>query len=354
MSVFDGLFPAPVRAQDASDLERTLWIRSLLGDQVDVGPSDALAQRIREKFFEAGQWLYRQGGASDRIYFIVRGAITLSHAGVKNREFGPRDVIGVFDAMQNRPHAFDAIVREDATVLELEFEDWLEFLEDHFEMTRNLMARLVESLPPTSPPRPDLSKPTARRFRVVPAPAGGNNRAPLGPTQSLSFVERLAVLRACPPFAEAGIQALARLAHFSELITLEQGENRILEAPAVYVVESGRVRSTTSDTHGNTWHEEVGAGGSVAGLGLLVAGRFDSEVVALQDSALFRLPTERLFDVMEDHFSLALSMLAHTSAEAEAATLQHQINSAASSRSGVDPLFESAEGLEMPDGIRRG
>ncbi|HSC86642.1 MAG TPA: cyclic nucleotide-binding domain-containing protein [Polyangiaceae bacterium] len=346
MSRLDSLFPRSPRTQDASELERALWIRSLLGDQDSLEPSETLALRIHERFFERGQTLYRFGDAADRLYFIVRGEVTLSHAGVKSRDFGPRGVLGMMDALQMRPHAFDAVALADTLVLELDIDDWFEFLEDHFDFLRSIIRRLIDALPPTSPPRPDLSKPTAR----LRARRDGDRdlRAALGPTIGLSFVERLAVLRACPALSRAGIQALARLAVVAEPWYLDEGETRTLTSSALYVVEYGRVGSVTSEPSGKTWYEEMSAGGAVAGLGLLEADRYDCEVTAKEPTSLFRIASERIFDVVEDHFSLGQSLLAHAAAEAEAVTLQLQVASSATSSRAGDELLASESAIRLP------
>jgi CRP-like cAMP-binding protein len=332
MSAFDSWFPSPTRRDDSSDLERTLWIRTLLGEGESLTASAGLARRMRKVLVERGEALYRQGSSADRVYFIISGTIGLVHLGVKTREFGASGVLGLIDASQGRPHAFDAIAREDTAVLELDIDDWFEFLEDNFALTCRLVGRLSRDLPPTSPPRPDLSRPTAllhRRRSKTPGDAE-NLRATLGPTLGLSFVERLAVLRACPALARSRIQALARLAHFAEMVPIGANETRKLEAPALYVVETGRVFTTTRDRQGNTWQDETRPGGAVAGLGLLEVDHFECETTGLEPSTLFRISTERLFDVMEDHFSVALSLFAHTAAELEAVSLQGQLASAPS------------------------
>jgi len=345
---FESVAGEGTREPDASELERTLWMRSLLGGDMPPGSSDTLAQRIRENFFAKGQRLYRQGDAADRIFFIVRGTVALLHLGIKTREFGPRDVLGLIDALQNRPHAFDALVREDAVVLELEFDDWLEFLEDSFEFTRAIILRLASSLPPTSPPGRDLSRPTAQlraRRDESSQHSRDSYRSSLGPRLSLSFVERLAVLRACPPLAGSGIEALSRLARFAELVFLEEEERQMLIPPNLYVVESGRLRTVASDDKGNTWTEDMGPSGALGGLGVIQPGLYDVEVTALEPSSLFRIPTERLFDVMEDHFPLALSFFAHISGEAEAQALERKRASDASASS----RLSRPSGSEQPN-----
>lgn len=322
MSILDFLGPNEARQDDGPDLERTLWIRSLL-DAADDLAGDDLAGRMRETFFERGEYLFRQGSSADRIYFIASGKVSLIRPGVAARDLGPQSVLGVVDTFLTRPRAFDGRAMEPTTALELDADEWLEFLEDNFALTCRIIRRVVASLPPISPHHRDLSRPTAKQpRRHGPESAGPDHRARLGPTLELSFVERLAVLRACPVLARARIQALARLAHFSETVSLDAGERRTLEAPALHVVETGRVHANVQARDGRTWQGDVRPGGAVAGIGLLDEGRYECEITGVEPSTLFRIPTERLFDVMEDHFSVAASLFAHASELMEATSLE--------------------------------
>lgn len=333
----DELYHVP----DADELERSLILHSLLGPHVPPGLTESLTRRVQVRSYARGELLYRRGSAADRIYFIVQGKIALSYQGARSREFGARDALGAIDALQNRPHAFDALLLEDSTLLELDAEDWLEFLEEHFDYTRELIQRIARALPPLSAPSLTLQK-THTLIRSARA-AIGDYRASLGPRLALSFVERLAVLRACPPLREAGIQALARLAHEAEPIFLEGGEKRGFVTSGLIIVESGQVRAIASRRDGMTWTEELSPGGTVAGVALLEAedtapssvalpglslsikrSEIDVEVEALEPSVLLRLAPEHLFDVMEDHFGVALSFLAYISRELEAQAIEDQ------------------------------
>lgn len=325
MSILDFLAPSETRDDDGSELERTLWIRSLLDASDDLAGDD-LASRMRETFFEQGEYLFRQGGSADRIYFVLSGKVGLIRPGFPAQDLGPQSVLGVVDTFLTRPRAFDGLAREATTTLELDADEWLEFLEDNFALTCRIIRRVVANLPPVSPRRRDLARPSARQSRHLgPESASADHRARLGPTLDLSFVERLAVLRACPALARARIQALARVAYFSEMVAVDAGETRTLRAPALHVVETGRVQSSVRDGEGRKWEAEVRPGGAVAGIGLLDEGRYECEVTAAEPSTLFRVPTERLFDVMEDHFSVATSLFAYASELLEATSLEGKL-----------------------------
>lgn len=311
MTTRQSLPPDDGREPRVDEVERSLWVRALIGPAAHLGPTDSLAQRMREVYFAKGQTLYRRGAASERMFFIVRGQVKLVRERSAARVFGPRDVLGVVDTLQERPHAFDAVATEDVLALELDYDDWLEFLEDNFEFTRAILTRLAASLPPVS------------RF-------GSSFESLLGETQSgtrripssLSFVERLAVIRSCPLFWRGSIQALARLARFAEIELLEEGAIVHVASRGLCLVESGRVRATITAGTEAAYREELEAGGAVGGFRLLDPTDLSVEVEALTPSSLLHIDTEILFDVMEDHFSLGLSLFAYLAREGESQALQ--------------------------------
>lgn len=296
----------------AAEVERLLWVRSLLGPDFPVPPTATLVRRMREVRYQRGDMLYRDGSAADRIFFIVSGRVTLTSRTRAAREFGARDVLGFLDALQDRPHAYDANVREETLVLELEFEDWQEFIEDNFEFLQGVVTRFSQNLDPAS---------VDNRPRVPVQRLSSAKNANL----ALSFVERIAVLRSAPPLEKASIQALARLAGLAEVRFLSEAREPLIGS-GIFIVESGKVRAFSTVESGKTWVEELEEGGVVAGLGLLQRGHVDVEVEALQPSSLYFLPSEVVFDVMEDHFNLAQSMLSFVARSAETqAFLQSQV-----------------------------
>lgn len=315
MSTFDVTYAEP----ELGEIERILLLRSFFPDEEGDGAAwELLSRRAVEQLFSKGQLIRRQG--TDRLYFMVRGRIAVVHDGQVLREFGPGELLGMVDAMTGRQHAYDLLVEEESLVLEVLYDDWLEFIEDHFELACRGILRLAAALPPTGSPAAELGPSSVRRLAVAKGKEG-TGRAPAGERPRLSAAERLAVLRACPPLSRAALQALARLAHYSTTIDLAADEHFTATAPALYVVETGRLRSTASVSGRLGLEEELGRGAALGGLALLATGPVEVQAVALEPSSLFRIPTERIFDVMEDHFSLTSSLLTYIASEMEAALL---------------------------------
>jgi CRP-like cAMP-binding protein len=82
---------------------------------------------------------------------------------------------------------------------------------------------------------------------------------------------------------------------------------------ALFIVSSGRVEYERTDVPVCARFAPGTIVAGVSGIG----DPADSRVRALVPSVLLRLRVEDLFDVMEDHFDLVRSMLAHGSSERE-------------------------------------
>jgi CRP-like cAMP-binding protein len=293
------------RLSDRDRIERELFLRSTIGR--NLPSARELAELLSDVAFQAGQVVYREGDPSDEIYFVRRGTVGLSRAGVVH-EFGPGSVIGILDVEQDKPHARTATALTDVELLSLSSEDRLELLEDSFEHTRSLIRM------------------TASRLDE----SGRRGGAEVDPTVSLApkpepllLIERVFTLRDTPAFRKASIQALVSLAPSADEIRLaasellfERGEAR----GVLFVVVAGCLELQGSELGapqaGGARHRYGSAsllgGGPAFGDALTRHG-----ARALTPAVVLRIREEDFYDVMEDHFDLARSVLSYLAFENE-------------------------------------
>jgi CRP/FNR family cyclic AMP-dependent transcriptional regulator len=258
---------------------------------------------LRDASFEAGSAIYREGDLAEEIFFVRRGRVGLSRGGGPQRELGPGSVIGIFDVEQERPRARTALALTDVELLSLSSEDRLELLEDSFEHTRALIrmtsARLDEF----------------GRY-------GGGELEPgetLAPKpEALLLIERVFTLRDTPAFRRASIQALVSLAPAADELRLGAGERLFErgEARAVlYVVVAGCLELEYADGQRARF-----GGASLLGGGAAFGGALLRHTArALTPAVVLRIREEDCYDVMEDHFELARSVLSYQASENERA-----------------------------------
>lgn len=289
----------PDRVDRSSRIEKELFLRSLqMARFGDV--ADAMAARVRSLSFPAGATLYREGEAAREIFFVRRGEVALRKAGEEPWTLGERTVVGVLDVMQDRARDRTAVAVTDTQVLAVSAEDWFDVFEDNFETTRHAVTGVAHSLhelglklPPTGgfpPPVPDDTE--ARAIRA------------------LDQVERIITLRAAPLLARANVQPLTGLAALVEERRLGAGETlfRLGEpSGSFFLVVRGLVEIAREDP---VVRAGFGPGQVVGGYGAIALPAHPWSAIARIPSQVFRVGLEEYFDLMEDHFELARSVLA--------------------------------------------
>lgn len=295
----------PETVTETAHVARMLWLRTLFGQAVedrdeDALPIEPLAQRMTEFFIPRGAPLYEEGTTSDSLFFLVEGSIRQGTRGYTL--FVPGDVLGFIDAMIDRPHRHSSVVEEDAVILRLRIDDWLEYLEDHFEAVKGLIESTLRNFgdhPHDGLPRPELGIALANLSSEAGSPSG-------------EFVRRLLALHSCPLLERASIQALAQMLRRSVLRELRAGEpypahNR----PGIWIVVRGKIKLRTACADGTRHVLVQGPGALLHSLHTLREIPEVFELTAQENAELLYLSSSDFFDVLEDHFDVARSALSY-------------------------------------------
>ncbi|MEM7436046.1 MAG: cyclic nucleotide-binding domain-containing protein [Myxococcota bacterium] len=278
--------------------ERFLFLRTvpMLRDL----PADVIrviAAHTNQQTFEDGAHVYRAGESAGCVHFVVDGEIALGgHEGVI-RLLGPRDIVGDISAMTGDTQAHDGVARGTTTTLEIMSGDMQEVLEDHFVLLR----RIVEN--------------TARRvlqaLRQLGPQAGFDQPEPQGPypKRPLDLVEKMAFFRESSALYETHIEAISDLSLEVEEVRWPAG-TELWEvghaATHFLLIVHGAVRC---DAESPEQHfvlgpsDSAGANEALAGERRWFRARVDKDLVAL------KVDVDVLYDVLEDHFQMAMSML---------------------------------------------
>lgn len=289
------------RQTERDRVERELFLRTMIGRKLPAARE--LARQLRAFSVEPGEFLYRAGDVADEVYFVVRGTIALSRPGGPERELGPGSMLGIFDVEHDRPRVRSARALDKVELLALSAEDRLELLEDSFEHTRAVIARMAAGLD-------ELGR------------YGGQALEPahtLAPRdEPLPLIERVFTLRDTPAFRRATIQALVSLAPAADELRLAAGEVLFQPGEArgvLFVVVAGCLELTRADGGKERYASASLLGGGAA----LCAALARQSACALSPAVVLRLREEDLYDVMEDHFELARSVMRYLATEQEEA-----------------------------------
>lgn len=207
--------------------------------------------------------------------------------------YGPRQVFGALEVIAGRALADVAIATQRTRVLQLAPADFANVLEDNFGLLTNVRRSL------------------ARRLLASGARAYNRPRLPyVVRPDSLGLVDRLVLLRHQITFATGRIQALASLAQATREVYFQPGE-KLTRAGALatssFIIIDGAARSDGGRT--------LGPNDAVGVIAALAESAYTTTVEATTVVRALAVPSISLFDVIEDHTDLALSLVARLASE---------------------------------------
>jgi CRP-like cAMP-binding protein len=260
---------------------------------------DRMTAVVEEEDVEAGKRLFAQGEPPDFIFFVREGRLRLELEGQPAWLFEGRSVIGVFDALLDRPHTRTAIADTNLHLLKLRVDQWLDLLEDSFGLARAAVGNSVATVAAVEARR-WAAQAHPRGTVTAPVPPGGG---------SLAFVERLATLADAPLVRGAGIQVLVELADSVEEVTFEPGDSIFVRGERLgqtFFLLEGEAEGDRLDPE---LHVLFGPGSLVGGVASL-----GEPILAWQARAVTRVRALSMrlddwFDLMEEHFDLVRSAL---------------------------------------------
>lgn len=298
---------ADLRLQRTS---RELFLAVLTGGAHNLEPwvLDRITSVVDEEDIPAGKRLFAEGEPPESIFFIREGRVRLERDGASPWVFEGRTVIGVFDALLDRPHARTAVAETDLHLLKLRADSWLELLEDSYGLARAAVRNSVITVAALE----------ARRWATQDAPQGAVVARVPPVLGALAFVERLAFLADVPMLRGAGIQVLVEFADMMEEVTFAPGatliERGTHRGEALLVLE-GEAEASRLDPE---LHVVFGPGSVVGGVASLGEPILAWEAHAITRIRALSVRLEDWLDLMEEHFDLLRSALSGMALQREA------------------------------------
>jgi CRP-like cAMP-binding protein len=266
-----------------------------------------LARNMVDVHLRAGEVLYREGEPTNEHWFVVYGEMKLEAKGVPPWVLGERSLIGTIDLTLDRARSRTATATRDTHLLCMPASDWLDVLEDNFEMLLRGVEGLAEGVHELRLALGDFeTEHGGQRNAYTRAPANGR----------LALLDRMFLLRGVPLFAEAEVQALINLAenaHEAEAAAGELVVTRGEPNDSMIVVVSGEVTVPVAGSRDETF----GPGMLVFGSRAASSKDLGCEGRAVSATRTLRIVREDYFDAMEEHFALARSSMKALAAERE-------------------------------------
>lgn len=105
-----------------------------------------LAAIAEEVSFLEGEVVYREQDPSDGLYLVLDGKVRLERGGNQILSAGPEDAFGTWSLFDDEPRVVSATASEDARLLRIDREDFVDLLADHVQITQAILKTMVKRL----------------------------------------------------------------------------------------------------------------------------------------------------------------------------------------------------------------
>lgn len=285
--------------QFVGPLDRVLLLRTQPMLEA-LGPVQlaAIAQHAKERHYSRAETIMTTDAASQSVHLIVEGEVELvpGDHGPAQR-IGAGEAVGFVQMLSRSDRRFEVTAVQETSTLELDWDAQLDVCEEHFAVVMNYVRYLGRHL---------VLAQQGRGPRTAPAASAASDLAPPG---ELNLIERIRVLSLSQALSRSSLDALSELAHHVDVLDWSPGE-RIWTAdePADYFLlpASGSLRCRTENGL-----EFTRLPGALVGVHEALCGWKRWHDTVSEDRGLaLRIDVEPFFDILEDHFDLALDFLA--------------------------------------------
>lgn len=288
---------------DAQRVKRELLLRSLF-PTMPVAAQVRLIELLEEVELSPGQIVFAQGEPPDRFMFLTEGRVALEMEGLRSLEFSGFAVVGVVDAVLERPRQRSCRVLESGKALVIRAADWADLLEDNAEVARAAIKNFATQLHL-------LWRAWAQRLphRSIPPPG-------IAPSVWENY-DKILALRQASFLRRSGMQAIASLASVATSVVLRAGEPLFELAQGgedYFVVAAGLIELC----YGSEPFFTHDVGDLVGGPAVFCDALPGYAARAGTDCIVLRIPAQEFYDQAEEHGRLLRGTLAYLATELEA------------------------------------
>lgn len=288
---------------DGQRVKRELTLRSLF-PTMPAAAHVRLVELLEDVELAAGDLAFKEGDLPDHFLFLIEGRVVLESAALQTVEFSGFAVVGVIDAILERPRPRACRALEASKALRIRSADWFDLLEDNAEVARAAIRNFASQL--------------HGLWQTLAARVPRRSEPPAALVQSAwEIYDKILALRQATFLRRAGMQAIASLAAVAETEVLQPGEALFEVGNSgedFFVVAGGSLELLHSS--GLHFTHEVGdvVGGPAAFCNALP----NYAALATVPSVVLRIPQQEFYDQAEEHGRLLLGTLAFLALELEA------------------------------------
>ena len=128
-------------------IEKVIFLQNV--DVFSDVPTEQLAYVAAiadEVTYMKGETIYELGEASDSLYLVLEGSVRLHRDSEEILVAGAKHAFGTWALFDDEPRVATATCLEDARLLRIDRDDFLELLSDHTEITQGVFKNIVGRL----------------------------------------------------------------------------------------------------------------------------------------------------------------------------------------------------------------
>jgi len=291
-----------MKVADSERLKREILLRTMF-PSMPVAAHVRFVELLEEVSVAAGQLLFDVGDAPDRFMFLIEGRVAMEREDARSWEFAPLAVVGIIDAMLERPRTRNGRALEPSKLLSLRLTDWFDMLEDNGQVARAAIRNFATQL-------------HGRWQKLAPRLTRNSEPPPAATSASLETYDKILVLRRSPPLRSAGMQAIASLATVAEPLSLKQGEVLFdvgVHDESLYFVVRGTLE-LTGPSGFRFLHQRAELVGGPAALCHALP---SYSARATSDAVVLRIAEQDFYDQAEEHGRLTRGTLKYLVSELE-------------------------------------
>lgn len=296
---------ASVVPEQRSRVERELFLRAMSPARPPPEVARQIAQTLKDVYVKAGEVIFRRGDAPRASAFVVRGELVYEGVdGEDDQTFGPGSMIGILDLNIGRPRVRTAIAKTDLHLLEMNYDQWLEVLEDFPDFTATARRNVAATLHDVN-----LALAPSGGFDEIAKAEAAEGRTSVG-SREASLISRISMLRKTRHFEQASVHAIAQIAERGEILRPDAGDLVLRPGGArerLFFVMSGSV--TVERRVAPELRATFGAGRIVLAGAAFSDALSSYTMMAGANAALLAFDLADLDDVADDHFDIVKSVL---------------------------------------------
>lgn len=283
--------------------ERLLRLRGVpLFSSMTTSGLAPLAATMRPATFEKGEVLLHEDEPPRSFHMLIRGSVTMRRHGHTIRTVTAPGAVGFLSLLARTSGGTEAVAESRTETFELRADAITEMFEDHFSVLLGTLRWIAERV---------IQESVVREPAPYHPPEDGFDRR-IG-DEELGMVARIFLLRRTVGFKHANVNSTARLVRGMKEARLAAGETiwRPGEPAShtLFLVKGKMELRWQHPIEGRPMVQTVGPGYIVGGIEAIASRPRWNELRTLEPAVFLESSRERLIDMLEDDFEVALQFL---------------------------------------------